>query len=236
MDTLMVEPIANGNSEADTIAELNRKIDLLTAQVTFLAEEAQAQRQARLEWSELKQDMTPVAMDMYRLTVEQLEEIEPHVQLEDILHLFKRLLRSTRHLEQMLDQLESLAELGSDLSPLSQDAFVTVMSRLNDMERKGYFAFAAGGMNILDRIVTNYTEDDIAQLGDNVVLILDTVKEMTQPELMRLLRSTVSEFAEEDSAETPSLFAIMRQLNDPGVRRGLNKTLHVLKSVSDNQS
>ncbi|MCO5199473.1 MAG: DUF1641 domain-containing protein [Anaerolineae bacterium] len=230
MDTLVINPIS---AESETIADLNRKIDALTAQVAFLAEEARAQQQARSEWSELKQDMTPIAMDMYRLTVTQLEEIEPHVQLEDILHLFKRLLRNTRNLEQMLDQFESLVELGSDLSPLSQDAFVTMMARLDEMERKGYFTFVAGGMGILDRIVTNYTEDDIEQLGENIVLILDTLKEMTQPELMRLLRSSVIELTEEDSAETPSLFAIMRQLNDPGVRRGLSKTLNVLKTMSD---
>lgn len=230
MDTFVMDQVS---AESETIVDLNRKIDALTAQVAFLADEARAQRQARLEWSDLKQDMTPVAMDMYRLTVAQLEEIEPHVQLEDILHLFKRLLRNTRNLEQMLDQFESLIELGSDISPLSQDAFVTVMARLDEMERKGYFTFVTGGMGILDRIVTNYTEDDIEQLGENVVLILDTLKEMTQPELMRLLRSSMIELTEVDSAETPSLFAIMRQLNDPGVRRGLNKTLNVLKSVSE---
>ena len=58
MDTLVINPIS---AESETIADLNRKIDALTAQVAFLAEEARAQQQARLEWSELKQDMTPIA-------------------------------------------------------------------------------------------------------------------------------------------------------------------------------
>ncbi|MCO5191292.1 MAG: hypothetical protein M9918_24275 [Anaerolineae bacterium] len=59
-------------------------------------------------------------------------------------------------------------------------------------------------MGILDRIVTNYTEDDIEQLGENIVLILDTLKEMTQPELMRLLRSSVIELTEEDLCRNSS--------------------------------
>ena len=48
------------------------------------------------------------------------------------------------------------------------------------MEAKGYFAFVQQAGGIVDQIVTNYSEDDVAALGDNVVLILDTVKEMTQ--------------------------------------------------------
>ena len=33
-------------------------------------------------------------------------------------------------------------------------------------------------------MVTSFGEDDVAALGDNVVLILNTLKEMTQPEVM----------------------------------------------------
>ncbi len=64
----------------------------------------------------------------------------------------------------------------------------TVWSRL---ERKGYFAFARGGMRIVDNIVTSFSEEDVRPLGDNVVLILQTVKEMTQPEIMNFVRNTV---------------------------------------------
>lgn len=229
MTPLVMQPEVS----AESLADLHDKLDALTAQVAFLAEEARQQRRQRQEWLELRDDMTPVAMEMYQLAVSQLSEVEPHVQFEDILHLFKRLLRNTRNLEQMLDQFESLAEMGSTLSPLSQEAFVNMMTRLDAMERKGYFAFLRGGMDIADRVVTNFTADDVAQLGDNVVLILETVKDMTQPEVMRLLRRTALVAREEEPAETPSLLSIVRQLNDPAVRRGLAKTLHILKTVSD---
>lgn len=215
-----------------TIAELNNKIDALTTQVAFLAEEALAQRQRRQEWDELKSDATPIINDLFRISVEQLDEIESYVQFEDILYLFKKLLRSTRDLNQMLDQLESVMELWQDFSPLSQDAFIVLMNRLEDMERKGYFVFFQGGIDILDRIVTSFDEEDVRLLGENVVLILQTIKEMTQPELMQMMRSTVSAVKDEEPVDT-SLFSIIRQLNDPAVKRGLAKTLNVLKSVAD---
>jgi uncharacterized protein YjgD (DUF1641 family) len=109
------------------------------------------------------------------------------------------------------------------------------MTRLDEMERKGYFAFLQGGMEIMDQIVTNFSEEDVRQLGENIVLIMETVKEMTQPEIMTLMSSSAHVMREDDVPEDVSLFAILRQLNDPAVRRGLAKTLNVLRTVSESQ-
>ncbi|MCP4425835.1 MAG: DUF1641 domain-containing protein [Chloroflexi bacterium] len=217
-----------------TIVELNQKIDALTAQVAFLAEETRIQQRRRQEWDELKSDLTPIASDVFRISVEQLDEVESYVQLEDVFRLAKRLARNTRNLEQMLDQMESLAELGRELSPLTQDVFLTTMNRLDEMERKGYFAFMRGGMAILDNVVASFTEEDVRQLGENIVLILQTVKEMTQPDIMQMMRSTAVTIREEEPVENISMMSILRQLNDPAVKRGLAKTLSVLKTVSEN--
>ncbi len=84
-----------------SIIELNQKLDLLTTQVAFLTEEAEQQRRRRQEWQELQNDLTPIATDVFRISVNELEEVENYVQLEDILRLFKRLLRNTHNLEQM---------------------------------------------------------------------------------------------------------------------------------------
>jgi uncharacterized protein YjgD (DUF1641 family) len=101
------------------------------------------------------------------------------------------------------------------------------------MERKGYFIFLQGGLDMLDRVVTSFTEEDVRQLGENIVLILQTVKEMTQPEIMAMLRRTAMVVKEEEAVDT-SFMSIIRQLNDPAVRKGLAKTLQVLKSVAEN--
>ncbi len=217
-----------------TILELNQKVDFLTTQIAFLTEEAQLQRRNRQDWDELKNDLTPVANEVYQLSVRQLDEIEGYVQLEDIIRVTKRLVRNTRNLEVALDQLESFSDLAREMGPLSDEIFMTIMTRLSEMEKKGYFSFFQGGMTIMDEIVSNFTEEDIHQLGENIVLILQTVKEMTQPEIMTLLRTSANVLREEEVPEKVSLLDIMRQMNDPAVRRGLSKTLNVLKTFSEN--
>lgn len=214
------------------LAELNDKLDRLATQVTFLTEEAQRQKRRQQEWDELKHDLMPMANEGYLLLAEQLREVEQFAQLEDLLRLGKRLLRNTRNFEQMLDQLEGLMDLWQDAGPLSKDAFLSAMTQLAELEQKGYFVFLKGGLDIADRIVTSFSEEDVRQLGENIVLILQTVKEMTQPDIMMMLSNTAHVVKDEEPVNT-SLISIMRQLNDPAVRKGLVKTLQVLKSVAD---
>ena len=225
----MEEMVVNDQS----LEELNRKIDALTEQVAFLTEAAQQDQQRRQEWDELKNDLTPVAGDVYRVAVRELAEVDGYFSSEDVLRLMKRLVRNTRNMEQMLDQLESFAALWQDAGPLTQDAFLTLMNRLEEAEQKGYFTFMRGGMEIADRVVSSYSEEDVRQLGDNIVLILDTVKDLTQPEVMMLMRSTAETLWEDDPDEDVSMFQLLRQLNDPSVKRGLSKTLTVLGNVSE---
>ncbi len=175
------------------MTELSGKIDALTAQVAYLTQQAQAAERERGERAELMHDLVPIANEALGLATAQLEEVQEYVDLGDLLRLLKRLLRNGRNIEQMLDQLESVLDLVRTLGPLSDEAFGKAVDVMQEAERKGYFAFAASGMKVADNIVTSFTQEDVKALGNNVVLILNTVKDMTQPEIMRLVRSIVAD-------------------------------------------
>ncbi len=131
-------------------------------------------------------------------------------------------------------ELQMWRELSSTLTPLAHEPMELLTAKLAMLEEHGYFAFAKGGLDVIDRIVTAYGEDDIKALGDNVELIFDTIKEMTQPQVMSLLGNTVRGLQEQDLGEPPSLLAILKELRDPQVRRGLARVLNTLRSVGDN--
>lgn len=214
------------------IAELTAKIDALTAQVAYLTEQAQAAERARAERAELMSAVMPIANDAMRLTTEQLEEIEPYVRGEDLLRLVKKLVRNGPNFEMLLDQLGSLLELADIVVPMMTPAFDQATTGLAELEKRGYFTFAQGGIRIMDNIVTAFSEDDVRKLGDNIVLILQTVKEMTQPETMNFVRNTVQVIdREKDAPVETSLLALLGQMRDPNVRRGLAITLRVLRTI-----
>jgi uncharacterized protein YjgD (DUF1641 family) len=215
-----------------SLQELNQKIDLLTAQVTYLSEQAQFVERQRLERAELVRDVTPLANQAFNLAIEQLEEVQEYIDLNDLLRLFKRLLRNGRNLEKMLDQLESLADLIGTVSPLADDAFGKAIDLMAGLEAKGYFAFTQSGMKLVDNIVTSFSAEDVNRLSDNIVLILNTVKDMTQPEIIGFVRSTL--LVAEKEIEKPvdiSYMGLVHQMRDPAVRRGLALTLRVMQVI-----
>jgi uncharacterized protein YjgD (DUF1641 family) len=241
MSTVVMDS-AVAPTRGDQLSEINRKLDLLAQsmmvmgqQVNFLMEQADNGRRRQQEWDDLVADATPIIKEMYGVAEEHLEEMQQFVQLEDLLFLVKRLARNTRNFNQMLDSLESAQDFFQDAAPLTKEMMTEATATLETLERKGYFGFARQGAYVLDQVVTSFSEDDVKQLGDNVVLILNTVKSLTQPEMMNLINGLTQGFREAEAHADEldaSMFGLLKQMRDPEVRRGLAVTLATLKRVA----
>lgn len=244
MSTLVMDADRPTTRTVDQLAEISQKLDLMAqsisvlgAQVNYLMERAEADRRRQQTWDDLLADLAPVANDIYRVAETQLDEMQQFVTLDDIVELAKRLARNTRTLNQMLDTLESANDFMRDAAPLTKDMMTEATAQLAELERKGYFGFARQGMYVIDQVVTSFSEEDVKQLGDNVVLILNTVKALTQPQMMTLLNNLTQGFHEaEAEAQAGQLdigvFGLLKQMRDPEVRRGLAITLETLRRVS----
>jgi uncharacterized protein YjgD (DUF1641 family) len=212
--------------------ELSQKMDALTSQVAYLSEQAQIAERGRRERSELVETMMPIAQHAMQIASDQFEDIQDYIQTEDLLRFIKKLARHRPQLEMLLDQFDAITDLIHIMDPITKEGMGKIVTTLTELEQKGYFAFARSGVKMVDTVVTSFTEEDVNRLGDNVVLILNTVKDMTQPEIMTFVRNTLQ--VAEREVEKPvntSLGAILGQMNDPAVRRGLALTLRVLRVV-----
>ena len=72
-----------------SMVDLNQKIDALTTQVAYITEQAELAERQRADRAELMRDLTPIANEAFRLSVEQLEEVQEYVELGDLLRLMK---------------------------------------------------------------------------------------------------------------------------------------------------
>ena len=210
--------------------DLEERLDELGAQVALLVDEATEQRRRREARDELWHDLTPVARQLISSMTDQLDGAQ--LSTQDLIALGVRLGRSASTLEQGLERLDEVTELATDLSDLGRDMTMTVLARLDELERRGYFAFAAGILDVVDRVVTSFGPDDLEQLGDNVVLILETLKEMTQPDVMRMLRHTVHAVRADDEPDKLSMFRLLRELRDPEVKLGMHRLLTVMRGLA----
>ncbi len=223
------------NDVQTQLQTLNAKLDALTEQVAVLTDYVLEQRQRQQEWDELKADLTPIAMEFMEATVEELEEIEPYARLEDIIFFLKRLATNLHNFEAMLDQLESVNDLVQDLTPVANDAFLVAMDQLEEMEKRGYFQVLPEAKYIVDNVVEAFGPEDVRALGDNIVLILSTVRSMTQPEIMTLVQQLTE--STQEAVRTPdeeldiSYLGLIRQMRDPQMRLGLARTMQLLRAM-----
>jgi uncharacterized protein YjgD (DUF1641 family) len=212
--------------------ELNRKIDALTAQVAFLAEQAREAKLAQQAREDLVETAMPVARAAMDLASAELESVQEYIDPQGLIRLLKKVIRLAPHFEMLLDQVDGITDLVDVVGPITHEGMDKLTALMEELERRGYFVFARGGARLLDNVVTNFTEEDVNRLGDNIVLILNTVKDMTQPEIMNFVRNTL--LLAEEEVQKPvdtSLVSLMRQMQDPAVRRGFALTMRVMHVI-----
>lgn len=221
--------------ESPTVEE---RLDAISGQLSAIAAELDAMRKRRDTLDEFRATVAPIADEAYQLAARELEKLTADGTVDDVVRLVRRLVASAGALERGLAAADTMASLAGEAAPLTGEAFAALTARLAEYDRKGYFEFMRHAAGVLDRVVTSFDGADIDQLGDNVVLILQTVKEMTQPEVMTMLRRTASAVQSQqhviDQGEegVPSLRTLMRKLRNPEVRRGLARAIDMLQIVA----
>jgi uncharacterized protein YjgD (DUF1641 family) len=138
------------------------------------------------------------------------------------------------HAERRDVELEPVRDLAAEIGVLSGPVVAAATSRVATWDERGYLGFARSGARVVDRIVTSFDEDDVEALGDNVVLMLETLRDLTQPEILQLLRQTagsVGHLDEPADGPPPSTFGLLKELRDPEVRRGLARMLELLRTI-----
>jgi uncharacterized protein YjgD (DUF1641 family) len=226
----------------DRTLELERKLDSMAEQLDLVVAELREQRLKRQQWEELISDLAPISAEAMTMASRELEAIEEWVEPADMLRLLRRILRNTNNIEDGMAKYESIMELVSDVGPLTSGAFTKLLETLEDYESRGYFEFVGAGLGVVDRIVTSYSKEDVEALGDNVVHMLEIVKDLTQPEMLAVAERLLdvvqrqAQVAALEPEEPPSLFALAGKMRDPEVRMGLARALNTFKAVSASET
>jgi uncharacterized protein YjgD (DUF1641 family) len=217
--------------------KIQKQFDDINNKLDVILEEIELQRQHRREMDNLKDDLQRVGKNIYQTVVSELEEVSDHIQTGDILHLGKKLLRNTNNLSKAFDQLESVRDFVEDVSPLARESMLDFMNKLDEYDRKGYFHFIKEVQGIADNIVTSFSAQDVKLLGDNIVTILNTVKNLTQPEMLQAINNALAVYKNIDFEiyEKVSLFSLIKELNSPEAKKGLAVGIQFLKNLAANQ-
>ena len=99
------------------------RLDRIEAQLAPISETAGSIK-------DLREDLVPLSGQAFRLLIRELEDVESSFQLEDLLTLFKRSLRSIKHIIFALEQLENIVDFVTTIEPLLKSAVPQVINYL----------------------------------------------------------------------------------------------------------
>jgi len=209
------------------LAQIQASLDSITAELALV-------RQQRQEMEDLKEDLTRVAKDLFAGAIEEFEDIAPFVGTGDFLHLVKLILRNTNNITDVIMKLESALDFMEDFAPIAKELFGDTLEGLDRLDRAKYFQFAGGAMEITDNVVEHFTAEDVKLLADNIVPILETIKSITQPQMMGAIKNAVAVFDKMDveHIEEVSVWKALRELNTPEMKRGMGFLIAFMKNLS----
>ncbi|HUI10855.1 MAG TPA: DUF1641 domain-containing protein [Bacteroidota bacterium] len=213
---------------------MQAQIDAINRKLDRILEEVDLQQRHRREMEDLKEDLMRVGRDMYQTALVELEDVHDSLSTGDIAYLGRKVLRNVNTITATFEQLESLRDFLRDAAPLARESVITLMDRLDEFDRKGYFAFMKELGTVFDRVVTSFSVEDVKALGDNIVTMLTTVKNLTQPEILHTINNAMAVYQNLGVAvpEDVSLMSLLREFNSPEAKKGMAYALRVLKAVA----
>lgn len=211
----------------EQINDINRKLDIVLDEIV-------AQRETRQSLEDLTADLTIIGKDIFASTVTELDNAGVEVDGEAVKLLMLKLLRNVDTITELFEMLESGKDLLSDLTPIVQQVGLDGMHLMHDIEKKGYFDFFREAMKIMDNIVTHFSAEDIKMLADNIVTIMETVKSLTQPDMLKAINSALVVYKSLDveNVQEYSLFKAMLAMNSKEMRKGIGFMITFLKNIS----
>ena len=215
---------------------IEQRIEALDHKVDLLLNYVNEQRLRAQSLDDLVADVSIVGKDIYDSAVTELDKQSVELDPSTITLLVVKLLKNIPNFSIVLETFESLTDLAKDAGPIANEVIIDLTQKLHELDQKGYLEFFKESFSIIDKIVTHFSKEDVHLLADNITTILETVKSLTQPEMMAAMNNAVQVFnsVEQDNIPSYSLFKLMREMNQPEMKKALGFVVVFLKNLSNN--
>ena len=152
-------------------------------------------------------------------------------QMEKLFEACQKLDRATEILLELKRDKEMVMELGQDLMPMANGIIHLTSDRLQEFEKDGTLDFVREGVKVVRQVSTAFSPEDVRLLGENVVQILMTVRNLTQPEVLNLADRATTALKDKTTPTPVGTLGLLRAMRDPEVKRGTGVLLELLRSL-----
>jgi uncharacterized protein YjgD (DUF1641 family) len=184
---------------------------------------------------DLREDLIPLSGQAFRLLIRELEDVESSFQLEDLMALLKRSLRSVKHIIFALEQMENIVDFVTTIEPLLKSSVPQIINYLDDLEQRGVLRIITSTLDVRAKIATAYSAEDIDQIGDGAVVALGLVKKLSDPKAAQFLEKLAELPSKIDLSDAKPVgpIGMLSALSNKEARKGLGVLMQLTKAMGE---
>ena len=184
---------------------------------------------------DLREDLIPLSGQAFRLLIRELEDVESGFQLEDLMALLKRSLRSVKHIIFALEQMENVVDFVTTIEPLLKSSVPQIINYLDDLEQRGVLRIITSMLDVRAKIAAAYSPEDIDQIGDGAVVALGLAKKLSDPKAAEFLEKIAELPSKVDlsGAKPVGPFGMLGALSSKEAREGLGVLMQLTKAMGE---
>ncbi len=203
------------------------RLERLEEKITPIAESAAAVK-------ELKEELTPRINEAVQALIVELADVEADFQLENLLHLIKKVMRNIKNFNFALDMMHNLIDLAVNAEPLLKSTVPKIISFLDDMEQKNVFRFINTGFEVMKSMTEKYSAREIDQITAGLGKIVNTLGSLTDPRAVELIEklSKIPLGINIENAKPTGPISMVMAMNDPDVKMGLGVVLELTRGLA----
>ena len=213
---------------------INDRIDALDRKLDLVLDYVNQQRLKSEAIEDLISDVSIIGKDLYDNSVIELENQSVEIDPDEVRRFGINLIKNIGNFNDVMELFGNMIDLLKEAGPIANEVIIDFTKKLHKYEEKGYFEFFAELGRMFDIIITSFTRDDIRMLADNIVLILQTVKNMTQPEMLNTFNNAVKVYSSLETKNIPqySLWKVLREMRTPEMKTTIGFMITFMKNLS----
>jgi uncharacterized protein YjgD (DUF1641 family) len=156
--------------------------------------------------------------------------------MEKLFEACEKLDRATEILLELKRDKEMVMELGQDLMPMANGIIHLTSDHLQQFENDGTLEFIREGIRVMRQVSTAFSPEDVRLLGENIVHILMTVRNLTQPEILDLADKATDALKTQANPSLVGPLGLLRAMREPEVKRGAGVLMELLRALGKDQA
>lgn len=145
--------------------------------------------------------------------------------------LFARLDAMDAKLDYVVARQKYTEELVREMTPVAREAMGAMAAKMQTWEERGWFAMGHEMVAMFDTLATTYGAEDVQEFSTHVVQIVDTVRNLTQPDVLDFANDATDVLHHADDVKPMGPMAAVKATTDADVRRGMAVALEILRHL-----